>query len=111
MHFLPASPPRVYLDHTFKYAIDHPQTSRFVREWTGEIASRKVPGGYVLEMRLSFRMKAIEPSLFTLSISSACAPRRGLSADFDLPADTVFGGKKSLRQPRMLTRARMDESS
>ena len=53
LHFLPTIPPRVYLDHTHKYAIDRPQTERFVREWKGEVVSRRTPTGYLTEIGFS----------------------------------------------------------
>jgi len=61
MHFLPTSPPRVYLDHADQYALAKPQTERFRRDWAGETAMKKTPGGYVMEIGFTvpgFRLQA-----------------------------------------------------
>jgi len=50
LHFLPTDPPRVYLDHTDKYALAKPQTDRFHQQWAGRAACRRTPQGYVLEV-------------------------------------------------------------
>ena len=50
LHFLPTDPPRVYLDHVDKYALDKPQTDRFQRVWDGQAAFRKTVNGYAMEV-------------------------------------------------------------
>ena len=53
MHFLPSSPPRVYLDHRAKYATDSPHNAEFARRWQGEIAAKRTKTGYLLEIGFS----------------------------------------------------------
>ena len=50
LHFLPTVPPRVYLDHRDKYALDRPQTDEFLRDWRGAVAGRRTETGYTLEL-------------------------------------------------------------
>lgn len=53
LHFLPENRPRVYLDHSDKYALGKPQTNRFKRDWAGKAAFRKTPKGYLMEVGFS----------------------------------------------------------
>ena len=53
LHFLPTDPPRVYLDHRDKYDFEKPQTDEFVRKWSGQIAARRTPDGYCIELGFS----------------------------------------------------------
>ncbi|MDO8539987.1 MAG: sugar-binding protein [Opitutaceae bacterium] len=57
LHFLPVDPPRVYLDHSDKYAVEKPQTQRFNRDWAGSSAFRKTQTGYILEV--GFRVPGV----------------------------------------------------
>jgi hypothetical protein len=58
LHFLPADPPRVYLDHTDKYELEKPHSDRYQREWTGNVAFRRTASGYVME--IGFRVPRVE---------------------------------------------------
>lgn len=60
LHFLATDPPRVYLDHADKYALDKPQTERFKREWAGNAAFRKTAKGYLIEV--GFRVPGVSLS-------------------------------------------------
>lgn len=60
LHFLAADPPRVYLDHADKYALEKPHTDRYHRDWSGIAALRRTARGYVLE--IGFRVPGIELS-------------------------------------------------
>jgi len=58
MHFLPCSPPRVYLDDTKTvYRLENYQNDIFVNEWAGEIKTRKTANGYLLE--IGFRVPGL----------------------------------------------------
>lgn len=52
LHFLPSEPPRVFLDHTDRYALEKPHTERFQRDWHGSVASKRTETGYVMEIGL-----------------------------------------------------------
>ena len=58
LHFLATDPPRVYLDHADKYALDKPHTDRYRRDWAGDAAFRKTARGYVMEV--GFRVPGVE---------------------------------------------------
>jgi len=61
LHFLPTNPPRVYLDHTHRYAIDKPQTDEFRRQWAGEAVVKKTSTGYLIELGFSVPGVKLEP--------------------------------------------------
>jgi hypothetical protein len=63
LHFLPTDPPRVYLDHSDKYALDKPQTERFAREWAGRAAYRPTAQGYVIEMGFRLPHASLRPGM------------------------------------------------
>lgn len=63
LHFLPSAPPRVYLDHRDKYAVDKPQTEEFRRVWAGEIVTRRTTTGYLIELGFSVPNVALKPGL------------------------------------------------
>jgi len=50
LHFLPTTPPRVYLDHREKYATDKPHSDEFAKQWAGETAVKKTATGYIMEI-------------------------------------------------------------
>jgi hypothetical protein len=61
LHFLPANPPRVYLDHSRKYVLDQPQTRRFKHQWAGQVAFKKTAQGYVMELGFSVPGVTLQP--------------------------------------------------
>jgi len=61
LHFLPTSPPRVYLDHTHQYAIEKPQTDEFRKQWAGEVAVKETSTGYLIELGFSVPDVKLEP--------------------------------------------------
>jgi hypothetical protein len=50
LHFLPSDPPRVYLDHTDRYALEKPHTERFQQDWQGSVVTKPTESGYVMEI-------------------------------------------------------------
>ena len=50
LHFLPSDPPRVYLDHTDRYALDKPHTERFQRTGGQVVDQEHTAVGYVMEI-------------------------------------------------------------
>ena len=61
LHFLPTPPPQVYLDHRDKYAADKPHTAEFVKDWAGEVATKRTATGYVMEIGFSLPNVAFKP--------------------------------------------------
>jgi hypothetical protein len=61
LHFLPSEPPRVYLDHTHKYAVDKPQTARFQRDWAGNVVYSRTSTGYLFEIGFRVPGVAMQP--------------------------------------------------
>lgn len=53
LHFLPSDPPRAYLDHRDKYAVAKPHTHEFREKWNGQVALRRLPGGYLMEIAMT----------------------------------------------------------
>ena len=55
MHFLPSSPPQVFLDDALSpmYPMDKPQNELFENSWQGEVSVRKISGGYIMEIGFS----------------------------------------------------------
>jgi hypothetical protein len=61
LHFLPTDPPRVYLDHTHRYAIDKPQTDEFRGRWAGQAVAAKTATGYLIELGFSVPEVVLQP--------------------------------------------------
>jgi len=71
MHFLPSSPPLVFLDDALSpmYPISAPQNDLFAGKWRGEIAVKKREGGYVVELGFSVPgMKLVAGKEFGLDL-------------------------------------------
>jgi len=64
MHFLPCSPPRVYLDDTQAvYRLENAQTQMFFNQWDGEIETQRTDHGYLLEIGFTVPDLTLEPGM------------------------------------------------
>ena len=64
MHFLPCSPPRVYLDDTKAvYRLENAQTEMFFRQWDGQIKTRQTDKGYLLEIGFTVPDLKLKPGM------------------------------------------------
>ena len=63
MHFLPSSPPRVYLDHRDQYATNKPHNDRVAKRWHGGIVAKRTATGYLLEIGFSVPDLVLKPGL------------------------------------------------
>ena len=55
MHFLPSSPPLVFVDDSLSpmYPMKKPQNALFEKDWSGEVKVKKTPAGYLMEIGFS----------------------------------------------------------
>ena len=53
----------MYLDHRDKYAADKPHTAEFVKDWAGEVATKRTATGYVMEIRFSLPNVTLKPGI------------------------------------------------
>jgi len=64
MHFLPCSPPRVYLDDTKTiYRLENVQNDIFFHQWNGEIETKRTDKGYLLEIGFSVPQLKLAPDM------------------------------------------------
>ncbi len=85
MHFLPSSPPLVFVDDSLSpmYPLEKPQNDLFEKDWSGEIKVKTTPHGYIAEIGFAI-------------------PGVTLAKDMELGIDTDVcdddgGGRKSLQ--------------
>ncbi len=64
MHFLPCSPPRVYLDDTQTiYRLENFQNDIFFHKWDGKIETRLTDNGYLLEIGFTVPDLKLKPDM------------------------------------------------
>ena len=65
MHFLPGEKQLVFVDDALSplYPIASPQNELFKKQWNGETAFKKTPGGYVMEIAFSIPGVQLKPDM------------------------------------------------
>jgi len=64
MHFLPSSPPKVYLeDSKAIYRLESFQNDMFSKKWAGEIVTKRTSNGYLIEIGLSVPGINLKPDM------------------------------------------------
>jgi hypothetical protein len=61
MHFLPSQPPKVYVDDTHGvFFTDSIQNAYFVNSWDGEVVTKYIEDGYIMEIGFDFPGSKLE---------------------------------------------------